>query len=58
MSDDLKKRQPEDPKQINVNEPWELKYWSQKLGVTPQQLKAAVKESGPTAAAVKKKLSR
>ena len=28
MSDDVRKRGPEDRSRINVNEPWELKYWS------------------------------
>jgi len=41
-----------------VNESWELKYWSDKFGVTPLQLKAAVKAAGTSAAAVKKHLGK
>ena len=56
MSDNLEKRQPEDRKRINVSETWELEYWSKKLKVSPDQLKAAVKASGPTVTAVRKHL--
>ncbi|MCJ8498600.1 DUF3606 domain-containing protein [Chryseobacterium salipaludis] len=58
MSDDLNKRRPQDASKINVNESWELKYWSDKFGVTPLQLKAAVKAAGTSAAAVKKHLGK
>lgn len=33
MADDLKRRQPEDPKKINVHEKWEVDYWKKKFGV-------------------------
>ena len=46
MSDNLKIRQPQDPKKINVHEQWELKYWSTKFGVTKERLKQAVKAVG------------
>lgn len=46
MVDDLKRRQPEDPKKVNVNEPWELKYWTQRFGVTEAKLRQAVKAAG------------
>jgi len=56
MSDNLQKRGPEDPKRINVSEEWELNYWSDKLNVSPEELKAAVKASGTTVSAVRKHL--
>ena len=46
MSDDLRKRGPEDRSRINVNEPWELKYWSKTLGVTPDRLKEVIRQVG------------
>ena len=58
MPDDKTKRQPEDGKRINVNEPYELADWSKKFGVTPEQLKQAVKQVGPMADDVKKKLGK
>ena len=32
MSDNLNKRGPQDASKINVNEEWELRYWTQKFG--------------------------
>ena len=63
MVDDLKKSGPEDRKRININEPWELDWWSKELGLTRDQLRAAVKRFGNVADKVrdevkKKKQSR
>ncbi|MDB5915768.1 MAG: hypothetical protein JWR40_2 [Massilia sp.] len=52
MSDDLNKRGPQDASRINVNEEWELRYWTQKFGVTEEELKAAVKKAGVNVDAV------
>lgn len=46
----------QDRTRINVNEDYELRDWSKKLGVTPEQLKAAVKAVGTSAEAVEKHL--
>ena len=54
MSDDLNKRSPQDASRINVNEEWELRYWTQKFGVTEEELKAAVKKAGVNVDAVSK----
>ena len=56
MPDNLKRRQPEDPKRINVGEEWELDYWSQDFGVTKERLKQAVRAVGPMVADVKRHL--
>lgn len=56
MSDDLKDRGPQDRSQINVNETWELDYWSDKLGVSKDRLKAAVQAVGTSVDKVKKEL--
>lgn len=52
MADDRKKRGPQDAAKVNTHESYELDYWSQKFGVTSDQLKAAVKEVGSGSAAV------
>jgi hypothetical protein len=52
MSDNLNKRGPQDASRINVNEDWELKHWTKKLGVSEEELKAAVKQVGVTVDAV------
>ena len=38
-----------DRDRINVNEDYELRGWSEKFGVSKDELKAAVKEVGPMA---------
>lgn len=52
MSDDLNKRGPQDASRINVNEEWELRYWTNKLGVSEEELKAAVNKVGVSVDAV------
>jgi len=56
MADDLSKRGPQDRSRINTSEDHEVRYWSQKFGVTPEQLKAAVRKVGNSAKAVEKEL--
>lgn len=58
MSDDKSKTGWQDDSKINVNEDYELRDWSKKLGVTPQQLKDAVKAVGPGAGKVRKHLGK
>lgn len=58
MSDDLSKRRPQDASKVNVNETWELEYWSNKFGVTKERLKEAVKAVGTSAAAVQNYLGK
>lgn len=45
MSDDLKKKGEPDRSRINIHEPWEVEYWTKRLGCTPAELKQAVKDS-------------
>ena len=58
MSDNLKLRAPVDSSLISLKEPWEVKYWTNKFGVTEAQLKAAVTAVGNSAAKVKVKLGK
>jgi hypothetical protein len=53
MPDNLKERAPRDRNRINVNEGWELRYWTKALRVEPERLKAAVKAVGTSTDAVK-----
>ncbi len=57
MSDDLTKK-PKDATRVNVNEDWELDYWSKKFGVTEEQLKNAVRAVGDSAEAVQRYLGK
>lgn len=53
MSDDLNQRGPQDRSRINVNEPHELRYWTKELGVTEEQLRAAVQAVGVSATSIR-----
>ena len=41
-----------DRDRININEDYEVQYWSKKFGVTADKLKDAVKQAGTSATAV------
>jgi Protein of unknown function (DUF3606) len=58
MADDLKDRGAQDRSRVNVNEDHEVRYWTQKWGVTKEQLMAAVKRAGVSVAAVAKALGK
>jgi hypothetical protein len=58
MVDDLKKRGPEDRKRININEPWELDWWSKELGLTRDRLRAAVQKFGNMADRVREETKK
>lgn len=49
MSDNLNNRGPQDASKVNVNEDWEVSYWTRKFGVTADELKQAVKQVGTSA---------
>ncbi|MES2704657.1 MAG: DUF3606 domain-containing protein [Bacteroidota bacterium] len=56
MSDNKDQRGPQDRARINVNEQYELQYWSEKFGVSAEQLRAAVEKVGVSASAVETEL--
>ncbi len=49
MPDDRENRGSPDRQRINMHEPHEVRYWTKKLGVTEQELTAAVKAAGTSA---------
>jgi Protein of unknown function (DUF3606) len=58
MADDLKNRGAQDRARVNVNEGHEVRYWTQKWGVSKEQLAAAVKKVGVAAEAVARELGK
>jgi len=58
MADDTNKRGPADRTRINVNEKWELDYWTKKFGVTPEELRSAVAKVGVMVADVEKQFKK
>lgn len=58
MADDKDKRGPQDASRVNVNEEYEVAYWSKRFGVSADQLRAAVDKAGTSAKAVEEQLKR
>jgi len=57
MSDD-KSKVAADRKRINVNEDYELRYWTEKFGVSAEDLKRVVERVGPMADDVARALGK
>jgi len=58
MSDDKSKTGSPDRDRINVNEDYELQYWTKALGVSADELREALKAVGPTSNAVREHLGK
>jgi hypothetical protein len=58
MADDLSNRGAPDRDRVNVNEDYELRNWSKKFGVSPEELKRAVAQVGDRADAVRQHLGK
>jgi len=58
MPDDTAQRSHQDQLMINVNEPHEVRYWTQRLGCSEQQLREAVAKAGAMAKDVRAILGR
>jgi len=56
--DDKSKTGKADDSRINVNEAYELQYWSEKLNVSKDRLKEAVQAVGTAVEAVRKYLKQ
>jgi hypothetical protein len=57
MSDDKSKRGEPDRSRINLNEDYEVKYWTEKFNVTKEQLAVAINKVGNSADDVRRILS-
>jgi hypothetical protein len=53
MTQEHSRRGAQDRSRIHLDEPHDVNYWTAKLGVTAEQLRAAVKAAGPNAADVR-----
>ena len=58
MPDDKVKWGSQNRRRVNINEDYELKYWTKKFGVSESELKAAVAKVGPIADAVERELKK
>jgi hypothetical protein len=58
MADDKSNADTQDRIRINVHEDYELRDWSTRLGVTPEELKRVVAEVGPLVKDVEARLAK
>lgn len=58
MTDDKTNRGPADAKRININEDYEIRYWTKEFGISEEQLRSAVKRVGVMVADVRADLRR
>jgi len=58
MSDDLNNQRSPDNQLINMNQEYEIRYWTQKFKVSREDLQRAVNAAGPRAAAVEQHLRK
>ena len=58
MADDRTVRGPGDRQRINLNERYEVQYWTSKWRISDEQLTEAVRKVGPMSAAVAKELGK
>jgi pyrroloquinoline quinone (PQQ) biosynthesis protein C len=58
MSDNLQKAGQQDRNRINLHEEWEVRHWTEALGVSREELEKAVSEVGVSADAVRQHLKR
>lgn len=56
MSDDKTLRAPRDSARVNMNEDYEVQYWTHRFGVSKDRLRAAVDRVGVSVDAVAKEL--
>ncbi|HUQ92096.1 MAG TPA: DUF3606 domain-containing protein [Bryobacteraceae bacterium] len=54
MADNLNERGAQDRARINMNEEWEVRYWTTELGISEEELRTIVQKVGPSAEAVRR----
>ena len=58
MADNLKDRGAQDRSRVNIHEDHEVRYWTEKWGVTKDQLAKAVERAGVSVQAVARELGK
>ena len=58
MADDLKDRGARDRSRVNIHEDYEVRYWTEKWGVSKERLSQAVQKVGASAEAVARELGK
>jgi hypothetical protein len=58
MVDDLNDKQPRDPNRVDLNVEHELGYWTERFGVSEEDLRAAIERVGVVVDDVERELQR
>jgi hypothetical protein len=58
MADDLTNRGPRDRTRVNMNEDYEVRYWTQTLGVSKERLAELAREHGNSAEKIRAALGK
>jgi len=58
MADDPSKRGPADRSRINMDEDYEVRYWTKEFRVSPDELRRAVEKVGNSVEAVRRELGK
>jgi len=58
MADDRNQRGPRDASRINLSEDYEVRYWTEALGVSEDELRIAVQAAGSSTKAVREHLAK
>lgn len=58
MADDKAKKGPKDANRINLSETYEVRYWTQELGVSEAMLRQLVERHGPVASKIRRQLGK
>jgi hypothetical protein len=58
MADDLTQTGKPDDQRINVEQDHEVSYWAKELGISPNELRQVVKDTGPMVKDIRQHLNR
>lgn len=58
MSDNTALRGPQDRSRVNMSEDYEVRYWTEKFGVSKERLATAVNEVGSSVSAIERYLQQ
>lgn len=56
MTDNLQQRGPHDRSRVSLDQDYEVRYWTNELGCTEEQLREAVRKVGSSADAVRREV--
>lgn len=58
MADNKNKKRPQDATRINMNEDYEVRYWTKKLGISREELKRATSKFGSVVTRIRERFKK